>query len=96
MPAVHLDQIRLTMNSEFCKCVLGTHVVWIRTFPGTGILESTKIISVLYTDTFKLLNTAGICKCSYLTSHLCGEHIYTFYTFECLPREGTKLNETKT
>ena len=32
--AVHLDRIRLTMNSEFCKCVLGTHVVWIRTFPG--------------------------------------------------------------
>ena len=36
----------MTMNSVFCKCVLGTHVVWIRTFPGTGTLESMKIISV--------------------------------------------------
>ena len=39
-------QLPKTMNSVFCKWVIGTHVVWIRTFPGTGTLESMKITSV--------------------------------------------------
>ena len=47
-------------DSEFCKCVLGTHVVWIRIFPGTGILESTKIISVLSYRLIGLVEISGI------------------------------------
>ena len=57
---VHLDRIRLTMNSVFCKCVPGTHVVWIRTFPGIGTLESTKIISVQSYSLIGLVEIPGI------------------------------------
>ena len=52
-------QLPKTMNSVFCKCVLGTHVVWIRTFPGTGTLKSMKIISVPSCSSIGLVEIGG-------------------------------------
>ena len=48
------------MNSVFCKCVLGTCVVWIRTFSGISTLESQKIISVLSYRLIGLVEIPGI------------------------------------
>ena len=50
-------QSDLTMNSVFCKCVLGIHVVWISTFP---TLESQKTISVLSYCLIGLVEIPGI------------------------------------
>ena len=55
--ALHFDQIRLAMNSVLCKCVLGTHVVLISTFPG---IRSQKIISVLSYHLIGLVEIPGI------------------------------------
>ena len=51
---------RQTMNSVFCKSVLGTRVVLIRPFPGIGTLESTKMISVLSYRLIGLVEISGI------------------------------------
>ena len=48
------------MNSVFCKYLLGTRGVLISTFPGTGTLESQKIISVLSYHLIGLVEIPGI------------------------------------